>query len=110
VPEVDSQPIQRDPRVDLLRGFALLTIFIDHIPGNTLGRYTLRNFGFADAAELFVILSGFSSMVAYGRCFQRDGMRSGLRHLAARCIRLYVFQVGLLLATFGISFRSWTAA
>lgn len=99
---VDFRPTQRDPRIDLLRGFALLTIFIDHIPGNTLGMFTLRNFGFADAAELFVILSGFSSMTAYGWLFHRDGVGSGLRRVAARCARLYLFQVGLLLATLAI--------
>lgn len=105
---MDSRPSQRDPRVDLLRGFALLTIFVDHIPGNTLAMFTLRNFGFADAAELFVILSGFSSMAAYGRCFQRDGIGPGLRRIAARCGRLYVFQVGLLLATLG-TVKFWIA-
>jgi hypothetical protein len=57
---------------------------------------------------LFVILSGFSSMVAYGRCFQRDGVGSGLRHIAARCARLYLFQVGLLLATLVIV-KAWSA-
>jgi hypothetical protein len=45
-------PSQRDPRIDVLRGFALLTIFVDHVPGNILGMLTLRNFGFADAADL----------------------------------------------------------
>lgn len=99
---MDIRTTQRDPRIDLLRGFALLTIFIDHIPGNTLGMFTLRNFGFADAAELFVILSGFSSMAAYGRLFHRDGVGSGLRRVAARCARLYLFQVGLLIATLAI--------
>jgi len=89
----------RDPRIDLLRGFALLTIFIDHVPDNPLSNFTLRNFGFSDAAELFVILAGVSSMIAYGRIFERDGTRSGLRKVLMRCLRLYVFQVGLLLTT-----------
>ncbi len=90
---------QRDLRVDFLRGFALLTIFIDHVPGNVLAQLTLRNFGFSDAAEVFVLLAGFSSMIAYGRSFARDGLGFGLRRVVVRCVHLYLFQAMLLLAT-----------
>ena len=95
-------PSRRDVRVDLLRGIALLTIFIDHIPGNLLGNLTFRNFGFSDAAELFVVLAGFSSMMAYGGCFERLGAMPGLRRIAARCFRIYLVQMGLLAATLAI--------
>jgi hypothetical protein len=98
---------RRDPRVDVLRGLALLTIFIDHIPGNVLGDFTLRNFGFSDAAEVFVLLAGFSSYAAYGRAFQQRGLGHGLQRIALRCLRLYVFQVGLLLFTLAIVYV-WT--
>ncbi len=57
---------KRDLRVDVLRGISLLMIFIDHIPDNSLGLVTIHNFGFSDAAEVFVLLAGFSSMLAYG--------------------------------------------
>jgi hypothetical protein len=97
---VASSPrTERDPRIDFLRGMALLTIFVDHMPGNFLGTLTLRNYGFSDAAELFVLVSGFSSMLAYGRIFERDGPRVGLRRVAGRCLRIYTFQIGLLLTT-----------
>jgi len=87
----------RERRVDVLRGVALLCIFADHMPGNWLNWITLRNFGLSDAAELFVMLSGFASMVAFGRSFQRDGARAGLLRIALRCLRLYIFQIGMLL-------------
>jgi hypothetical protein len=103
-----GRPSQRDPRVDVLRGLALVMIFIDHVPGNALSWVTLHMFGFSDAAELFVILSGFSSMVAYGRSFERGGVRVGLSRIIARCLRLYVFQAGLLLLTFLIV-KAWSA-
>jgi hypothetical protein len=93
---------KRDPRIDVLRGLALLMIFVDHIPGNLLSLITLRNFGFSDAAEVFVLLAGFSSMLAYGKIFQRDGVRSGLCRIALRLTRLYLFQIGLLLTTFAV--------
>src|ERR1700749_4083008 len=93
---VSEQQPRRDARVDVLRGVALLMIFIDHVPGNLLSLVTLRNFGFADAAELFVLLAGFASMAAYGRIFARDGIMPGLRRVLVRCLQLYLFQALLL--------------
>lgn len=99
----DRRP-RRDTRVDFLRGVALIMIFIDHIPGNLLASFTLRNYGFSDAAELFVLLAGFSAMMAYGGAFARDGTVVGLRRILARVARLYVFQaVMLLLVLVGVS-------
>lgn len=95
---------KRDPRIDVLRGLALLMIFVDHIPGNLLGLITLRNFGFTDAAEVFVLLAGFSSVLAYDRVFKRDGVCGGLRRVAIRLARLYLFQIGLVLTTLVIGF------
>lgn len=90
---------KRDPRIDVLRGMALLMIFVDHIPGNVLSLVTLHNFGFSDAAEVFVLLAGMSSMMAYGKAFERDGALGGLHRIILRCARLYLFQIGLLLTT-----------
>jgi hypothetical protein len=98
----------RDPRIDFLRGFALITIFIDHVPANPLNQITMRNFGFADATELFVVLAGISSMMAYGRCFERTGARSGLWRVALRCLRIYLVQIALLLTALVIV-RQWLA-
>jgi len=97
VSSVGQRRLKRDARVDALRGIALIMIFIDHVPGNLLALTTLRNFGFSDAAELFVLLAGFSSMVAYGGSFDREGLRTGLQRVFMRCMRLYVFQAILLL-------------
>ncbi len=99
---------QRDLRIDVIRGLALLMIFIDHMPSDLLNRVTLHNFGFSDAAEVFVLLAGYSAMMAYGKCFQRDGAATGLRRLAIRCARIYLFQAGLLLTTLLVVY-SWTA-
>src|SRR5262245_12037658 len=101
-------PAQRDPRVDVLRGLALIMIFIDHIPNNILVLVTMHNFGFSDAAEVFVLLAGFASIMAYGRVFEREGTRSGLRRIVLRLARLYTFQIGLLLITLGVV-RVWTS-
>ena len=55
----------RDHRIDFLRGLALVMIFINHIPGTAYESYTSRNFGFSDAAEGFVLISGISAALAY---------------------------------------------
>ncbi|MFO1176533.1 MAG: OpgC domain-containing protein [Paracoccaceae bacterium] len=59
----------RDRRIDLFRGLALAMIFINHIPGTVYETLTSRNFGFSDAAEGFVFLSGCSAALAYGALF-----------------------------------------
>ena len=51
----------RDHRIDFFRGLALVFIFWDHIPGNPLANLTVRNFGFSDAAEIFVFLAGYAA-------------------------------------------------
>jgi hypothetical protein len=97
----------RDPRVDVARGAALLMIFIDHMPGNPISFLTMHNFGFSDAAEVFVLLAGVSSMMAYGKLFARDGAWAGLRRVWARCVRIYAAQILLLLITLALV-RWWT--
>ena len=48
----------RDVRLDLFRGMANWAIFLDHIPHEVLSWITTRNYGFSDAADLFVFISG----------------------------------------------------
>ncbi len=92
----------RDHRVDALRGVALAMMFVDHIPDNLLNRLTLRNLGFCDAAEIFVLLAGFASMLAYGRAFAREGIRIAIGRVLRRCGKLYVYQVGMLLISIAV--------
>jgi hypothetical protein len=51
----------RDLRLDLFRGLALWLIFLDHIPDNVVNWITIRNFGFSDATEIFVFISGYTA-------------------------------------------------
>lgn len=63
---------KRDLRIDFLRGIALVMIFINHIPGTIWENFTSRNFGFSDAAEGFVLMSGIATGLAYGMAFLRE--------------------------------------
>jgi hypothetical protein len=56
----------RDLRLDAFRGLALWFTFLDHLPNNVLSWLTIRNYGFSDASEVFVFLSGYTCRVAYG--------------------------------------------
>jgi hypothetical protein len=97
-----GQPVpgkaQRDARVDVLRGLALLMIFINHIPANPLSAYTLAAWGVADAADVFVLLAGFSAAMAYGPGIDRNGLFNGARPVLKRAIVLYGVQALLLAA------------
>ena len=62
-----ASPTSRDLRLDFFRGVALIFIFIDHIPENILSYFTLEAFGFFDAAEVFIFISGFTAALVYGR-------------------------------------------
>jgi len=96
--------LQRDLRIDFFRGLALLFIFIDHVPGNVLGNFTLRNFGFADAAEVFVLLAGFSAVLAYSRTFEGQGFWAGTSRVLDRVRDLYVWHLGLVVVcTLGLT-------
>jgi hypothetical protein len=85
----------RDLRVDFARGIALWFIFVDHVPGNVLGRLTIRNLLLCDATEVFVLLAGYAAGIAYGRQMEREGwLRAGAR-VAGRCFTLYVAHIFL---------------
>lgn len=78
---------ERDTRIDVLRAVALLTIFVDHVPGTAFEHVTYRNFGFSDAAEAFVLISGISVALAYGRKFRPgDRLVTALKMWRRACV------------------------
>jgi hypothetical protein len=92
---------RRDLRLDACRGLALCFVFIDHIPGNTFEWLTLRNYGFSDATEVFVFVSGYTCMLAYGGALSEQGwptvivrsLRRGLEIYAAFLLLVIVYLV-----------------
>lgn len=84
-------PSIRDPRLDVFRGICLVMIFINHVPGNVFERLTSRNFGFSDAAEGFVMMSGIAAGLAYSADFRvRERFVTGLTRIWKRCWTLYL--------------------
>ena len=80
----------RDLRADVFRGLALWFIFIDHVPGNRLGGFTLRNFALCDAAEAFVLLAGYAAGLAYASMLDRQGWLFAAAALLRRVGTLYI--------------------
>ncbi len=89
----------RDPRVDFFRGLALIFIFIDHIPDNSWAYGTLKNFGFADASEVFVLLSGYSAALAYGLGSDTGPLKPSFQRAFKRAGRIYFWHIAILLAS-----------
>ena len=79
--------------VDFWRGFALITIFIDHIPGLFYSRYTLINFSISDAADLFVFLAGWSLRLMADGGGRHMPTRDVMLRLFGRALELYAAQV-----------------
>ena len=92
-----SHPKERDLRIDFFRGLVLIFIFIDHIPNNSWAKATLKNFGFADASEVFVLLAGFSAGLAYLSLEERGGFRAVFERASRRAREIYVWHIGVFL-------------
>ena len=83
----------RDIRLDLFRGLANWAIFLGHISGSALSWFTTRNYGFSDGADLFVLISGYTATLVFGRIMVTRGFVIGATRLMRRVWQLYVAHV-----------------
>src|SRR4051812_17032994 len=92
-----TQPVasERELRLDLFRGLALWLIFIDHLPPNILTWLTIRNYGFSDATEIFIFISGYTAAFVYGRAMQEVGFVVATARILRRVWQIYVAHVFL---------------
>ncbi|MEA2934698.1 MAG: hypothetical protein QOD74_1344 [Variibacter sp.] len=80
----------RDLRLDLFRGLALWLIFLDHIPSNIVSWVTIRNYGFSDATEIFVFISGYTAAFVYGRAMRERGTVVATARVLRRAWQVYI--------------------
>ena len=79
--------VERDLRLDLFRGIGLWMIFLDHIPDDVVSWLTLRNYGFSDAAEVFVFISGYLAGYIYGPIISTGHFLAAIKRLwKRRCV------------------------
>jgi hypothetical protein len=79
--------------IDFWRGVALISIFVNHIPGIWFERFTHRNFGFSDSAELFVLLAGWALRLTVGAEQQKESTALVAVRLGGRAVTLYAAQI-----------------
>ena len=97
----------RELRLDLFRGLALWLIFIDHVSPDLLSWFTIRSYGFSDAAEIFIFISGYTAAFVYGRSL----LESGFVIAAARILRRVwqIYAAHMLLFTIMVAEVSYVA-
>jgi len=80
----------RDTRMDIMRGWMQVSIFISHVIGSVFAWAIHAAWGFSDSSEQFVFLSGFTLGSVFTLKAARDGFRSAHADMLARTRRLYV--------------------
>ena len=107
-----ATPLGRDPRLDLLRGFCVFAMIVDHIGGASwLYWLTGGNTGPVTAAEGFVFLSGLVLGIVSRRRIAKNGLWAAVRASLARAWTLYKLTFALTLVfvmlTVGTTLSLW---
>lgn len=95
-------PASRDQRLDMFRGLALVMIFVNHAPGTIYENWTNRNFGFSDAAEAFVLMSGIAAGLAYWPQYRSGPLWPAVARVWARARTLYFVHISTTAMALGI--------
>lgn len=90
--------LKRIAAIDVIRGYCLVNIFVNHIVVGVLHRFSPSNFGLSDSADLFVFLSGLSTFLAFGKL----EFAASVRALLARSAKLYGCNLILIACTLAI--------
>jgi hypothetical protein len=100
-PAVSPAAGERELRIDLFRGLALWLIFIDHLSPDLLTWFTIRNYGFCDAAEIFIFISGYTAAFVYGRAMRESGFLVATVRILRRVWQIYVAHVFIVVIFLG---------
>src|SRR5260370_18643546 len=96
-PAVSLAAGERELRIDLFRGLALWLIFIDHLSPDLLTWFTIRSYGFSDAAEIFIFISGYTAAFVYGRAMIASGFVVASVRILRRVWQIYVAHVFIVI-------------
>ncbi len=86
----------RDLRLDVMRGWMQVSIFVSHIVGTGLFWGIHATWGLSDSSEQFVFLSGLGLGSVFALKSVRQGFAGALRDLTARLRRVYVMHVSVV--------------
>jgi hypothetical protein len=95
-----GMPREANP-VDFWRGFALVSIFVNHIPGIYYAHFTHANISISDSADLFVFLAGWSLRYLVNASRKRPTWFLLLR-LTSRALQIYAAQILIVMLAIAI--------
>lgn len=95
----------RDVRLDLLRGFCIFVMTVDHVGGESSWLYAVTgaNRLIVSAAEVFVLISGLVMGMVYRGVIRRGGAPAMLGKVLGRAWLLYVVTVVLTIVLAAVS-------
>jgi pimeloyl-ACP methyl ester carboxylesterase len=98
---------KRDRRLDLLRGYCVVAMAVDHLGGvaTPLWWFTGGNRFFVSAAEGFLFISGLVMGLVYRPLTERSGLRAATSKAVKRAAFLYVMTVAATLGFMWLSSR-----
>jgi hypothetical protein len=85
--------------IDFWRGIALMEILVNHIPGNSLSRFTHRQYGWSDAAEVLIFLAGLALAMRCGKGSPGGEWR--------RVFSIYIWHVAFSLILIGVYYIAY---
>jgi hypothetical protein len=83
----------RDRRLDVIRGWMQVSIFVSHVVGTGFAWLIHAAWGLSDSSEQFVFLSGLGLGSVFALKAARDGFAAGAADLGRRVRRLYLIHL-----------------
>ncbi len=83
----------RDTRLDIIRGWMQVSIFISHVAGSVFAWGIHAAWGLSDSSEQFIFLSGLALGSVFTLKAARDGHMAAQRDLLRRTLKLYRTQM-----------------
>lgn len=98
VPGTTPKKPVRDMRLDVLRGWMQVSIFISHAFASVFAWVIHASWGFSDSSEQFMLLSGITLGSVFTLKRVRDGFAAAWRDMAGRAARLWRMHMVVFLA------------
>ena len=80
----------RDTRLDIMRGWMQVSIFLSHVTASFFGWFIHATWGLSDSSEQFIFLSGFTLGSVFTLKAARDGFAVARADMMKRTWRLYL--------------------
>lgn len=96
------QKQERNLLVDFVRGVAILSIFLVHLPSalSYLGKlryFAWSRWGFSSAFEVLIFVSGYTACLVYGKVLRREGAGPMVRRVYSRVAQIWCAHVVMFL-------------